>query len=100
VLNRVLRWEAWGISYEADPRHAELWIRALGPNSPSRATPRIKPSAGSSGDQDLLPWAAARLFRACAARANYLGIDRADVEFAAQEPCRRMSSPTWADLEA
>ena len=60
VLNRVLRWEAWGIAYEADPRHAELLIRALGPNSPSRGTPGIKPSAGSRGDQDLLPWAAAR----------------------------------------
>ena len=24
VFNRVLRWTAWGIAYEADPRHAEL----------------------------------------------------------------------------
>ena len=30
VLNRVLRWKGWGIAYEADPRHAELLVRALG----------------------------------------------------------------------
>ena len=50
VLNRVLRWKAWGIAYEADPRHAELLIRTLGPNAPSRATPGIKQSAGLSRD--------------------------------------------------
>ena len=29
VLNRVLRWQEWGIAYEADHRHAELLIKAL-----------------------------------------------------------------------
>ena len=100
VLNRVLRWTAWGIAYEADPRHAELLIQALGPNAPSRATPGVKQPAGSSSDQDPLPWATARLFRACAARANYLGMGRVDIAFAAKELCRRMSSPMWADMEA
>ena len=38
VLNRVLRWTAWGIAYEADPRHAELPIQALGPSASQRTT--------------------------------------------------------------
>ena len=30
VFNRVLTWTATGITYEADPRHAEIIIRELG----------------------------------------------------------------------
>ena len=41
-----------------------------------------------------------RLFRAVAARANYLAQDRPDISFAAKECCRRMSQPTKGDLEA
>ena len=100
VLNRVLRWTEWGIAYEADPRHAELLIQALGPNASQRTTPGLKPTSGGPGDQSPLSWAEARLYRACAARANYLALDRVDVAFAAKELCRRMSSPVWADLEA
>ena len=45
VLNRVLRWTAWGIAYEADPRHAELLIQASGPSASQRTT------SGAPGDQ-------------------------------------------------
>ena len=76
VLNRVLRWTAWGIAYEADPRHAELLIRALGPSASSRTTPGTKQATSADEDLEPLPWDTARLFRACAARANYLGMDR------------------------
>ena len=30
ILNRVIRWEEWGIGYEADQRHAELVVKELG----------------------------------------------------------------------
>ena len=39
----------------------------------------------------------AALFRATAARANYLALDRPDVAFAAKELCRRMSAPRRRD---
>ena len=106
VLNRVLRWEPWGIAYEADPRHAELLIQALGDRIVPRAAPGVKggggtgcaglpgatrprpplPRAGGpcSADSEPLPWDVTRLFRACAARANYLGMDRVDIAFAAK----------------
>ena len=47
VLNRILRWTAWGIPYEADPRHAELLTQALGPSASQRTTPGL-------GDQSPL----------------------------------------------
>jgi len=100
VLNRVLRWESWGIAYEADPRHAELLVQALGDRAQPRTSPGIKGSSGADINLEPLPWDTMRLFRACAARANYLGMDRVDVAFSANELCRRMSSPTWSDLEA
>ena len=100
MLSRVLRWEAWGIAYEADPRHAELLVRALGDRAQPRTTPGAKSGGGDHFDTESLPWDEARLFRACAARANYLGLDRTDVAFASKELCRRMSVPTWGDLEA
>ena len=36
----------------------------------------------------------ARSFRAVAARANYLGLDRPDLQFASKELCREMAKPT------
>merc|ERR1712079_692240 len=36
-------------------------------------------------------------YRAMAARANYLALDRPDLQFAAKEICRKMSGPTEDD---
>ena len=30
ILNRTVKWEDWGISYEADQRHAELIVQEMG----------------------------------------------------------------------
>ena len=38
ILNRILRVEKWGLAFEADPRHAELLIKALGESPNSSAT--------------------------------------------------------------
>ena len=40
------------------------------------------------------------LYRAVAARANYLTTDRADISYAVKEACRRMGTPTYRDLRA
>ena len=42
ILNRVVRWEDGGISYEADPRHSELIVRGTGTGSRRVSTPMIK----------------------------------------------------------
>jgi hypothetical protein len=99
VLNRVLRWTARGILYEADPRHAELLAREVGAAGPAVRTPGTKgdkPSAGEA-EEETLDEAATRWFRSGAARANYLAMDRPELAFATKELCRRMSAPTVAD---
>ena len=38
------------------------------------------------------------MYRACAARANFLAQDRADIQYATKEVCRGMAKPTQADM--
>ncbi len=48
----------------------------------------------------LLDASEVTLFRATAARANYLALDRADLAYAAKELCRRMAAPRVCDRQA
>ena len=101
LLNRVIRVTPEGWEYEADQRHGELIVKGLG-------LERAK-SVNSPGE-DLKPWeedenaiplnpADATAYRALAARANYLALDRADIQFAAKEVCRGMAQPTRGHLK-
>ena len=47
-----------------------------------------------------LPASKHTLFRAVAARGNYIGPDRPEVQFAAKEICRWMSAPTECGVAA
>ena len=98
VLNRVLRWTDEGVEYEADPRQAEKLIEGLGLDSgcKSTATPGLKPVIEKLIDDPPLTASSHTVFRALAARANYLAQDRPDLQFAAKEICRYMSAPTDA----
>ena len=49
---------------------------------------------------DALPPSKATDFRAMAARANYLALDRPDISFATKELCRCFSNPNGQALEA
>ena len=55
---------------------------------------------GDEGDDCPLDAAETGLFRATAARTNYLALDRPEVAFAAKELCRRMSEPRRRDKVA
>ena len=100
VLNRVLRWDAQGIQYEADPRHAEIIIRELGLlGSKGVSTPGVKHS-GVLEEGEPLSRQDSTKFRALVARANYLAQDRVDIQFAVKELTRRMSAPDSEDLVA
>ena len=102
ILNRVVRWAADGLRYEADPRHAEIVARGLGAvraaSTPGTSSRAMHPEAGELTHS--VPEELARLYRSYAARANYLALDRADISQATKELCRRMREPTWADVEA
>merc|ERR1712122_299007 len=60
-----------------------------------------EPEAGDeeAAESPLSPQETA-LFRATAARANYLALDRPEVAYAAKELCRRMSAPRRRDKVA
>ena len=105
VLNRVIRWGPKGVYYEADPRQAEQLIKDLGVEYEKPAsTPGNKKSemhyGAQEGEAETLDAENTTLYRACAARANYLSQDRPDIAFAAKECCRRMSAPTVMDMKA
>ena len=116
ILNRVLCWTASGLTYEADPRHAEILIKELNPwASKAVATPGSRDDTGKAStvtiDGDgtlrntsegaaghLLGKAEATKFRRLAARANYLAQDRMDIQFAVKEIARRMANPRDGDM--
>ena len=93
----MLTWTATGITYEADPRHAEIIIRELGLETCKRVTTPdaredvakassvVVSSSGeltNEGEGEPLAPSEATRYRGWAARANYLAFDRADIQFA------------------
>jgi hypothetical protein len=102
VIGRVVRWRTWGIEYSADPRHREEVMKYFGFTAKSKGfntTGKIE-----EADESVLEVEPddATAFRAVAAWINYLAQDRPDIQFAAKEICRSMSSPTrnsWAALK-
>ena len=112
VLNRVIRWEADGLVYEPDQRHAEMIIREFGlEGAGSVLTP------GTRGEQEVasapdgvlgltvedeieeMATADATQFRGLAARGNYLAQDRVDIQYACKEASRRMAKPRVGDWQ-
>ena len=84
VLNRIIRITKNGLEYEADQRHGEMIIAAMnlykakGVSSPGE---KGKPWAEDEEATRLNPDMATE-FRTLAARANYLALDRPDIQFA------------------
>ena len=99
ILNRIISWTPDGITYEADPRHAEILQRLA--KGPPVTTPGTKPSAEDlESSPPLEERDAVFQFQSSAARGIYLSLDRADLGFAAKETCRRMSCPRKIDMES
>ena len=104
VLNRVIRCEPDGYTYEPDQRHAEIIIEQMGvKDSRSVKTPGVKEEGDDvQNDEEELPREESGMYRAIAARSNYLAADRSDIQFAVKEICRSMSKPTrqcWSKLK-
>ena len=80
IFNRVVQWDAAGIHYEADQRHAEIivmsleqWTKNKRISGPGR---RIKPQEETEDQVRELNGRQATSYRALAARINYLSQDR------------------------
>ena len=98
ILNRIVTWHENGISWEPDPRHADIIVKTLLPTSGKRniTTPciRVKISEQPEDEEhDHLPQEEAKEFISLAMRANYLGQDRPDLQFACRELAKGMSQP-------
>ena len=85
ILNRIITVTDKGLQYEADQRHAEIIMRAMGVDESAKevATPGVSSIEGGQVQGDQVRGES--LFRAVAARGNYLGQDFMDMQFAAKE---------------
>jgi hypothetical protein len=103
ILNRSIIWTGEELVYRADEKHAEILLKELGLEDGSRGlTSPTEKEVEEAGDELTLSPVEATRYRALTARANYLAQDRADIQFAVKELCRRMSSPTvgsWKSLK-
>ena len=92
VLNGIIRWTPKGIQYEADPRQVEKILRGNELEGANGAVaPGQKILTFQVESEVELPELDFTRFRAHAARANYLAVDRIDVLYAAEEVCHFMS---------
>ena len=104
-LNQIIRAVDDGWEYECDQRHIEVLIEELAlTGSKIAVTPMAEeqPPGSASVDLTLFDPERATQFRAMAARANYISVDRPDAQFAVKELCRDMSAPTedsWTRLK-
>ena len=102
ILNRVVSWTDRGIEYEADQRHSEIIIAALGlRGKKSTVSPRIKTSSDTDDPEDefkLYP-PEASMFLNLVAPANYLSQDRLDIKFPVKELSRWQSQPRRKDAK-
>lgn len=101
VLNRIITVDDYGYTYEADAWHSELIVKNL-----NLQNAKLVYSAGSEAPQEgekvLLEHGRFKLFQSVCARANFLAIDRSDVQHTTKECCRAMSKPTeryWSRLK-
>jgi len=101
MLNRIIRWTPEGIEYEADPRQSEQLIRDLGMSGCKPVgTPGVKTTSDQLLEDKELAYQRHKPYRGVAARSNYLSADRPDMQHAAKEVCRWMSTPTETALVA
>ena len=104
VLNRIVRCSSTGWEYEPDQRHAELIVQAMRLTEAKavRTPGEEEPNWKMEDNERMLSASEASQYRAVAARANYLALDRLDIQYATKECCRGMAQPQvrhWSMLK-
>ena len=102
ILNRIVAWgNVRGITFEADPRHAELIISQLKQgDAKAVATPGTKDEGTTTENcEDTLSDDLTFQYRAITARCNYISPDRPDLAFIVKELARHMSKPIKGDWQ-
>ena len=100
-MNRILRISAEGWEYEPDQRHADLIIKEMNMENANGVKTLGEDEKGweEESNDELISKVEAKRFRALAARANYLALDRPDIQYATEEVCRGMAEPTKGHLK-
>ena len=123
ILNRTLKWiDGVGIQYEVGSKHAEKIIKETRADKMKGLhVPIVREDSAESDEHkersieemkrrsklghkaeksgEVLDPRETTRFRALAARANFLAVDRPDIIFAAKELTRKMAEPTKEDWE-
>ena len=101
VLNRIIRAGPDGWEYEPDQRHAELIVKALCLTNakPVKTPGEDEKKTEEEENEKLLTKVDAKEYRGVTARANYLGQDRMDIQYAVKELSRGMANPTEGDMK-
>ena len=96
ILNRKLWWDGESLNLQPDPKHRIAILEAFGLKEDSKGLtiPSDRDEVTEAQDADLLNPFEATKFRSLGARANYLGLDRPDIQFATKELCRGMAKPS------
>ena len=90
VLNRRIRWRETGILYQHDPRHVDVLVESLGLENGNTVQTPIVDDVKDDNLVRLDPEQISK-YRSYVARRLFLSQDRADVTFAVNELCQRMS---------
>ena len=96
ILNRRISWKEGCLHYEADTKHVDEILTCFNLNDESKVlvVPFVRETKEELAREDAeLPADIATEFRGLAARANYLSLDRADVQYATKKICRDMAAP-------
>ena len=103
ILGRELVWGEYGLEYEADRKHAKMICEAMGLEEWSKGLSCPYEKSEQIGEEgEEMSKEDATEYRALAARANFLALDRLDIQFAVKELCRSMSAPkqeSWSGVK-
>ena len=96
-LGRIVEWTADGITWEADPRHAELTKKSFGVTGRSIATPGVRDKTDDIEGEVPISKEAADRYRAKTMRTQYLSHDRPGMEVEYRDLARKMQQPSNLD---
>lgn len=105
ILNRLVKWKADKITYEADDKHAARVMYELGFDDSTKGLDMpVAKNHDEEGEDDDEPLDVheAKRYRRLAATINYLAVDRPDLQFTASVLGRTMARPTargWTNLK-
>ena len=98
ILNRKLTWDGNKLILKADNKHAEVLWAELGIRENSNGISIPINEADDKGSETVLDKSEASRYRSLAARVNYLGLDRPDLQYATKKICQEMANPTASGM--